>query len=123
MGACNFNTTSKGRTVEQAYNDAVEAANYEYGHGGYTGEINVKSGYVLFPLPKGMTAEEVDELLVEATWDDEARAKLIEAYRGVRFERFRTLDGMIATWDDKWGPAVCFQTGPDTFYFCGMAST
>ena len=46
MGANWFQTQSKGRTVQQAYNRAVELADEEYGHQeGYSGHINSTAGY------------------------------------------------------------------------------
>jgi hypothetical protein len=45
MGANWFQTQSKGKNVQQAYDNAVDRANDEYGHQeGYSGEINSSSG-------------------------------------------------------------------------------
>ena len=43
MGATEFFTTSSGKTAQEAFRSAVEEAQYEYGHGGYTGTIAEKS--------------------------------------------------------------------------------
>ena len=46
MGANWFQTQSKGKTVQDAYNSAVERADDEYGHQeGYSGQINSCAGY------------------------------------------------------------------------------
>jgi hypothetical protein len=46
MGANWFRTYSMGNSVKEAYNNAVEDANYEHGHQeGYSGEINCSSGF------------------------------------------------------------------------------
>ena len=39
MGACEFGTTSEGATAKEAFKRAVEDAQYEHGHGGYSGTI------------------------------------------------------------------------------------
>jgi DNA-binding FrmR family transcriptional regulator len=45
MGASWFQTQSKGKNVQNAYDRAVDRANDEYGHQeGYSGEINSSSG-------------------------------------------------------------------------------
>jgi len=45
MGSSWFQTQSKGKTVQQAYNKAVDRADDEYGHQeGYSGQINSTSG-------------------------------------------------------------------------------
>ena len=46
MGSSWFTTQSRGKSVQSAYNTAVERANDEYGHQeGYSGEINSSAGY------------------------------------------------------------------------------
>ena len=46
MGAQSFTVRSRGKSVEEAYNRAVEDANDEYGHQqGYSGAINATPGF------------------------------------------------------------------------------
>lgn len=46
MGAQQFTVRSKGRSAEEAYRNAVDDANYEYGHQeGYSGAINATPGF------------------------------------------------------------------------------
>ena len=46
MGSQSFTVRSKGRSAEEAYRNAVEDANYEYGHQqGYSGAINATPGF------------------------------------------------------------------------------
>jgi hypothetical protein len=46
MGSSWFSTQSKGKTVQDAYNEAVERAEDEYGHQqGYSGQINSSAGF------------------------------------------------------------------------------
>ncbi|MFD5451248.1 hypothetical protein [Streptomyces sp. NPDC127100] len=80
MGAYDFSTYQEGTGVENAFRAAVEDAQYEHGHGGYTGTIAEKDEFTVItqtPMP-----------LNEA---EEYAAKLISAD-----------DPRIS---DKWGPA------------------
>ena len=43
MGASEFFTVSSGKNVQAAFHTAVDEAQYEYGHGGYTGTIAEKN--------------------------------------------------------------------------------
>ena len=52
MGAERFRTEAKGKTAQVAFQDAVEKAQYEHGHAGYTGTIAEKLSFEEFPLPK-----------------------------------------------------------------------
>ena len=46
MGIANFATTATGKTMKEAFNKAVEQAQHEHGHGGYTGTIAEKSSVI-----------------------------------------------------------------------------
>ena len=136
MGADQFSQTGKGKTADEAFRKAVDAARYSYGHAGYSGTLAEKDQYVLI-VP---TAEEVKKLegrlRTSGTHADAMRAAcarfesdgyvapvlaeaLAEAYTGDCDERV----------DDKWGPAGCLEYGaPDEngmrqFVFFGWASS
>jgi hypothetical protein len=96
MGACDFATVGRGKTAAEAFKSIVDDARYEYGHGGYTGTIAEKHD---FKLCKPQSTER-SEIFREAQ-DYDAWERL-----GVH---------------DKWGPAGCFQLGPDEWLFFGMA--
>lgn len=66
MGAYQFTAYGFGATMPDAFHAAKEQALYEHGHGGYSGTIAEKPGAILFPLPKGMTAEKFERLICEA---------------------------------------------------------
>ena len=51
MGATNFETTATGKTAREAFLNAVNDAYYWNGHGGYTGTIAEKPGFVEFAVP------------------------------------------------------------------------
>lgn len=79
MGACEFMVRAKGKTAREAFKSAVEDAQYESGHGGYTGTIAEKSDFRTFTLPQGKDAGDYAEDLMEN-------------------------DSRVS---DKWGPAGC----------------
>jgi hypothetical protein len=98
MGACDFAVRAKGKTAQAAFSQAVQDAQYESGHGGYTGTIAEKHGFILRP----------------------AAANLAEARTRVR----AIAESDDPDYNDKWGPAICIPiTGTDEFVFCGLASS
>jgi hypothetical protein len=131
MGATTFETMSHGKTAEEAFSAAVDAARYEYGHGGYTGSIAEKYDFALYTLPPRVMAPKVIAALYEAVAPEVQRME--EQYRAhygrkqtaeqKRYDRKaakafewlastfgeRTARGMIGTFNDKSGPAVAFE--------------
>ena len=103
MGACEFTTTAKGKTAQEAFEAAQKQARYDHGHAGYTGTIAEKHSFVMIPLAglereKGESVEEV--ALNHAAWLMEQGDKRI---------------------DDKWGPAGCVSLGKGAYLFFGWA--
>jgi hypothetical protein len=96
MGACSFTVLGHGTTAREAFREAVEDAQHESGHGGYTGTIAEKREYHMVTPRDGETAEECAERLLEA--------------------------GDRATCD-KWGPAGCIRVTEGVYLFFGMASS
>jgi len=96
MGGNTFYQIGKGRTVEEAFRNAVEQAQYENGHGGYTGTLAEKHSYVVITLPEGIEARDYATLLIDK--DDE------------RIE-------------DKWGPAGALPIGLFEWLFFGWANS
>ena len=72
MGATTFGVMSKGKDVQQAFDNAKEEAYYDHGHGGYTGTIAEKSGYKLLTVPKDKSLNEFIDSTIEDNdkWDD-----------------------------------------------------
>lgn len=70
MGGTTFIDSAKAATAADAYRQLCERALHEYGHGGYTGSIAEKSGYVQFSMPDGFTPEELADVLVD--WQPDA---------------------------------------------------
>mgnify|MGYP001585615403 CR=1 FL=1 len=96
MGAQTFHIQVKGKTAQEAFQSAVEKARWDYGHAGYTGTIAEKSEFTMIPLPDDKNADSYAEELIR---EDDARI------------------------GDKWGPAGCIQSGPESFVFFGWASS
>lgn len=96
MGACEFSTRARGGTANEAFSAAVSEAQYESGHGGYTGTIAEKSEFVMIPVPAGVAPAEYAEKLMEVG------------------------DSRI---DDKWGPAGCVKLEEGEYLFFGWASS
>ncbi len=101
MGASEFITTSSGKTPKEAFIKAVREAAFWYGHGGYTGTIAEKDGFLMIDPPK----KEVN----------------LYDYIGA------LLDDEESPVTDKWGPAGCInideKEGVSQYVFFGFAST
>lgn len=80
MGAYDFTTYATGKNVEDAFANARCDAQWEHGHGGYTGTIAEKNEFTIIqeePLPEDAARALIDQLMAKS-------------------------DERIA---DKWGPA------------------
>ena len=102
MGAEQFDCfveRRKGGGPKEAFFRAVEQAQWDYGHAGYTGTIAEKQEYVLVGVTESYEAA------------SKLAAKLIE-------------DGDERI-DDKWGPAGCIEVSGDEpgYLFFGWASS
>jgi hypothetical protein len=97
-------TTARGKNAQEAFSAAIEQAQYDHGHSGYTGTIAEKSEFVK----------------INRTVDSVAEA------RDVAYDLMDKEDSRV---DDKWGPAGCIYVGRDgasglkTYVFFGWASS
>ena len=124
MGAETFYQTVKGKNAQDAFNRAKEEAYWMHGHGGYSGSIAEKQGFTEFQRPKGIREKTVRTLmhdLFDLYYGDEKKKNRI-AKKYPKFS-IQTLTKMANTFEDKWGPAVCMEVKPNTYYFCGWASS
>src|SRR3990167_2827661 len=80
MGAQQFYNSAKGATAAEAFKSAVEQAQYDHGHSGYSGTIAEKEDFTMIELPAGREPQDYADHL------------------------FDKGDQRI---DDKWGPAGC----------------
>jgi hypothetical protein len=110
MGADQFFTIGLGPNQHRAFDNAVRDAQWEYGHGGYTGTLAEKSGFKYFG--------EVDSwhyMKMPSYFDREVAKK----YRESPKERLPgpvippkykdQVRRLVDLYDDKWGPAICYQ--------------
>lgn len=99
MGAETFFThAAEGDTAEAAFKAAVEQAQYDYGHAGYTGTIAEKDSFTVIETGAAnlSVAEEKADALLR---DDDPRIS------------------------DKWGPAGAIGVVDGTWLFFGWASS
>jgi len=99
LGGAEFFTEGKGATVDEAFRQAREEAEYDHGHSGYTGTVAEKTEFVLIP-------------------DSEWKGKYDPMWYAGKL--MRDDDSRI---DDKWGPAGAIQLDKGRWLFFGRAST
>jgi hypothetical protein len=152
MGASTYEEMQHGKTAKEAFHRAVERAQYEYGHGGYTGTIAEKYDFTEFTLPPRVMARKVLANLYSAMTPEafnqisEFRKvnandrRALKAYEWLA-ERLgpRVAVNLMDLYNDKWGPAVAFKVtgatrdqyvrwngklprGHSVYLFCGFAS-
>lgn len=85
MGAETFFVRKIGqyKDANEAFREAVDDAQYEHGHGGYTGTIAEKSGFQMVEVPPRKDPSAFADFCFE---NDEGKF-----------------------WEDKWGPAACIE--------------
>lgn len=96
MGAVDFCIKVHGKTAQEAFDSAVDAALYEHGHSGYTGSIAEKDSFIMIECPDEEDPENYAYDLLESD------------------------DPRIA---DKYDPAGCIKVGDNAYLFFGWAST
>lgn len=96
MGAETFMVEAEGKTAREAFQKAVEDAQYENGHGGYTNTITEKNEFMRIAYPPNMEPKKYAQFMIDS---GDARV------------------------DDKWGPAGCIKTGTNKYLFFGWASS
>ena len=96
MGAETFFHKTSGKDAKEAFRNAVQESEYDFGHRGYTGSIAEKDSFVNITLPKGKDAGDYANELI-----DEGDERI----------------------DDKWGPAGCIKLDKGEYLFFGWASS
>lgn len=127
MGACDFETVAFGKTARDAFNSATDSARYEYGHGGYTGSIAEKDGFVVIDRPKARKTADlvrwiasVQELDDDPQWitpvnkEYDRRVKLADGRKfDIAKDTPKPLWGWVirhaATYHSKYGAALCME--------------
>ena len=114
MGAAEFTELSHGKTAQAAFDRVVEAAQWEFGHGGYTGTIAEKMDFTVIDLPPRIAPEKVVSMLRTCYARNESepsqyRANARKAWKWLT-DTFgeRRAEDMERLYNDKWGPAIGF---------------
>lgn len=101
MGADTFSMRVKGNSAKEAFTQAVQQAQYDYGHAGYTGTIAEKGDFIMIkPSPERL-----------------------EEIKNTRWYDYSSDDPLWEKVDDKWGPAGCIDLEDGSFLFFGWASS
>jgi hypothetical protein len=82
MGATTFETLAMGKDAREAFNRAQEQEGWEHGHGGYSGTIVEKPGFVTVPLPPRVKVHrflEWIDLATDASYLEYAKEDLARA--------------------------------------------
>lgn len=133
MGACNYyNDIKTDKDVGAAFAEVVEQAEYEHGHGGYSGTIAEKGGdgYILIDLPAGVDGpHDFERVLAELSYSltdngndfDPAKLDGLEKQLVDTVPK-QTLMSWVRAYDDKWGPAIAVKIDGGWAFF-GYASS
>jgi len=137
MGSSIFVTVQEGASAQQAFHDAVERAQYDHGHGGYTGTIAEKDSFVVLTPPSGIPPNLLMKYayvccnILGETWDwaadqqepyDAKKRWLDYDYVELTEPQWQAALDIGRKVDDKWGPAGCFAAPGGKFIFFGWAS-
>lgn len=116
MGACTFYETARGRSPEEAFQEAGDRHRHEYGHTSYSGGIGMKRGFVVIPDGREALLSKVEAAVARARRDNphmvEHLERTLAALRADAAPAPEVLaDALLDTDDvrvrDPWGPAGC----------------
>ncbi len=118
MGAVDFYCDFEGKSVSEAFHNAVEDAYYWHGHSGYTGTICEKPGYIVMDFDRKLSDDEAYEVYEELLSSYiSPTPRLVEIVGGeARAKLFADL------FNDKWQDAIAIELRSGGWFFCGMAS-
>jgi|TARA_R100001086_G_scaffold43279_1_gene19127 hypothetical protein len=123
MGASEYMNIGKGRTAQEAFDRLVTSAQWEHGHGGYSGTIAEKRDFVEFKRPKGMRRATVLAMargLGRIMHDDDGHPQANQSQ--TKYPQL-PIAAMFKVWDDKWGPSLAIELSKGEYLFAGFASS
>ena len=123
MGASEYKRVGKGKTAKAAFDRLVEKAQWEHGHGGYSGTIAEKHSMVEFQRPKGMRRATVIQLISDLGrigFDDDGNPKT-DAVQA-KYPKL-PIAAMSEVYEDKWGPSLAIELAKGEYLFAGFASS
>lgn len=104
MGGTTFENLVRMADPNEAFRAAVEEARHESGHGGYTGTIGEKPGFVIIQR-EPVTPEEAYRIAERLVDDGDPRiddkwgdAGAIPVVTGIRTERIGSFEGSVEAW-------------------------
>ena len=136
MGAQDFYDYAFGKTAQDAFHACVDNAQYEHGHGGYSGTIAEKGSFRLLPTPKtrvdlydlAACAMSCGEEYTYTVWrklkegeappqwgyrtsynDDGTKTTLVPERKKVPAKLHDWIRRAARIADDKWGPAAAVE--------------
>ena len=122
MGASEYKRVGKGKTAKAAFDRLVEKAQWEHGHGGYSGTIAEKHSMVEFQRPKGMRRATVIQLISDLGrigFDDDGNAETATVQ--AKYPKL-PIAKMFEVYDDKWGASLGIELKTGEYLFAGWAS-
>lgn len=128
MGACSFVTESNGKTAKEAFSMAVSQAQYESGHGGYTGTIAEKRNFTIIRDTAGSIIKRLStEQLERKRWTGETLNVALKSpdrrVCGMAIAEALMNELEDSRVRDKWGAAGCIDLGDGKWVFFGYASS
>ncbi len=78
MGACDFTATAWGKTAAEAFIRARDHAQWEHGHGGYSGTIAEKGSFALFTAPPRVPVTKLIDWVASVEYNDDGDSREIE---------------------------------------------
>jgi hypothetical protein len=117
MGGSEYRNFGKGKTAKAAFDRLVEQAQWENGHGGYSGTIAEKGSCVEFKRPKGMRAKTVVQAINDLGRFDIELFKVQAKYPKL------PIAAMYEVYEDKWGPSLAIELAKGEYLFAGFASS
>lgn len=105
MGGHDFECTAQGKTAKEAYKNAVEQAEYDYGHEAYNGTISTTDGFKMMPPME----------IVHQTTGGSCRRMETAGEHMLR----------VLNHTEKWGKAACWPDphDPALWHFAGWAAS
>lgn len=102
MGGCTFYNEVEGKTAKAAFTRAVEDAQYESGHGGYTGTIAEKHSFVM--IDAEAEAARVEKGLREklSRFTLAEQKKLVRRYEELRAKREKSFASLTEAENEEF---------------------
>lgn len=126
MGACNFTAAAAGKDAADAFRAAIERAQYDHGHEGYSGTVAEKHSFKVASVPGVGDGFKLADWIEAAAYISNVRAQAASGFaskedKAHAKEAERAFNktipkkhqawalGWARAYDDKWGAAICIE--------------